>query len=113
MTAQEYLRQIKKIDTLIKNKAYEIKQAELIGVDSTLVRANIKELQLNKAEIINDIQKLKEEEYDVLHKRYVQGKTFYDIADERDITYSNATTIHGRALKNLERIINERKCDCV
>lgn len=113
MTAKDYLQRIKKIDTLIKNKAIEIRQAEAIGVDSTVVRASVRELQVERASIIDTIQVLKEEEYDVLHKRYVQGKTFCEIADERDITYSNATTIHGRALKNLERIISERKCDCV
>ena len=56
-----------------------------------------------KKEIIKVIEQLPEAEYDVLHKIYVQYKTLYEVADERHIAYSWATTLHGRALKTLER----------
>lgn len=107
MTGKEYVRQIKKIDTIIRNKIIELKQAEKIGVDATFIKNGINTLLQEKELILKEIQRLNEAEYDVLHKRYVQGATLFEIADERGISYSNVTTIHGRALKNLERLINE------
>ena len=106
MNAKEYLQQIKKIDTLIKNKVIEARQSEENGVDASVIRNGVAQLLKDKENIIENIQLLKEAEYDVLHKVYVQGQTLYEVASDRDISYSMATTIHGRALKNLERIIN-------
>jgi len=106
--AKKYLQQIKKIDTLIKNKNIEAKQAEKMGVDSSYIKNSIRQLQKDRQDIIDDIQRLDEAEYDVLHKRYVQGKTLYEIADERDISYSMVTTIHGRALKHFALIVESK-----
>lgn len=106
MDAKSYLKQIKKLDSLIKNKAVEIKLAEVLGIYTENLTADIESLQAQKQEIINNIQFLTEEEYDVLHKVYVQGKTLYEVAADRDISYSLATAIHGRALKNLAKTIN-------
>ena len=108
MPIKDYLRQIKKIDTLIENKRIEEQQAKNMGVDYSYIRNSINQLQNDKQEIISQIQKLSEAEYDVLHKVYVQGKTLYEVADERAISYSMATTIHGRALKNLAQIIKKQ-----
>lgn len=105
MDAQKYLLQIKKIDTLIRNKKVEIKQAVKMGIDYAYIENGIKQLQQDRQSIIDNIQRLDEAEYDVLHRRYVQGETFYEIADARDISYSNVTTIHGRALQHLSRIM--------
>lgn len=106
MTAKEYLQQIKKLETLIKNKGVEVKKAEKLGINTAVIKNEIERLVEDRARRIENIQKLTEAEYDVLHKVYVQGKTLYEVADERGISYSMAATIHGRALKNLERIIN-------
>ena len=103
--SKEYLKQIKKIETLIRNKTIEQRQEEKLGVDASYIRNEIKQMQGARASIIADIQKLKEPEYDVLHRIYVQGETLYEVADARGISYSMATTIHGRALKNLADII--------
>lgn len=105
MEAQKYLLQIKKIDTLIRNKNIEVIQAAKLGVDASYIRNSIKQLQNDKQCIIDYIQQLPEAEYDVLHQRYVQGKAFCEIADNRDVSYSAVTTIHGRALKHFAIII--------
>ena len=54
-------------------------------------------------------QKLTRFEFEVLHKYYVQELTFYDIAACFDKSYSWATTVHGRALVNLQHVLDERK----
>ena len=73
-----------------------------------------------RKEIISIIEKLSSTEYDVLHKMYV-GKTivredgitetkymsFDEVAEMNGKSYSWATTIHGRALKNLKRLLEE------
>ena len=58
-------------------------------------------------EVSSVIERLPPAEYDVLHKRYIQGMTFYEIADQKGREYSWATTTHGRALKNVQKIIDQ------
>ncbi len=107
MIAKEYLREIRKIDTQIKNKAVELKQLKELDLPSGDLVSSINCLHLKKRGIIETIEQLPEAEYDVLHKVYVQNETLYEVASERGISYSLATTIHGRALKRLESIINK------
>ena len=138
MIAKDFLLQIKKIDTLISNKLVEYQQwrdlalsitANMGGekVQSTSSQQKmsdaidncvdiemqidrfVEELAEKKRIVIEVIEQLPEPEYDVLHKVYVQYKTFYEVADERDISHSWATALHGRALKLLENILKERE----
>ncbi len=106
MTAKDYLKQIKKIDTQLKNKAFEKKQMEELGLSADDIIAEVEALKGKRAEIIRTIERLPEAKYDVLHRVYVQGQTLYDVAAERGMCYSNATTIHGNALSDLDGIIN-------
>ena len=61
-----------------------------------------------KQEIIRTIEQLTATEYDVLHKRYIQGMTFDEIGAAKGKSKSWATTVHGRALQNLNKILDER-----
>lgn len=106
MSGKEYLKQIRKIDAKIKNKAFEQKQLEEIGADTSVIRFEINTLRRKKDEIIKNIEQMSEADYDVLHMIYVQGKTLQEVASERKISYSLVNTIHGRALKRLEKIIS-------
>lgn len=45
-------------------------------------------------------------EYKVLHQRYIQFKDYQTIADNFNSDYTWATTVHGRALKSVEKILN-------
>ncbi len=108
MNAKDYLKQIKKIDTQIKNKSVEVEQ--LKEISETLAKrafAEIERLYNERAEIIKTIEQLPEAEYDVLYKVYVQYETLQEVAADRYISYSLAATIHGRALKRLESLINK------
>ena len=61
-----------------------------------------------KKDVISVIEQLEATEYDLIHKVYVQYLSFYDVAEAYDKTYTWVTTIHGRALKNVQEILNRR-----
>ena len=133
MTAKEYLSQIKKLDTLIDNKLAEVAHWKAVASGTTsrsegervqatgsnqkmadaVARYMDMENEINadidRQEVIQTIEQLPWIEYDVLHKIYVQGKEFWEVADSHEKSYSWTTTIHGRALTNLQKILDERK----
>lgn len=76
------------------------------------INADIDRLVDCKREIINVIEQLNATEYDVLHKVYLQGMQLQDVASAKDRSYSWITTVHGRALANVQRILDARNvCD--
>lgn len=62
-----------------------------------------------KRDVLSVIEQLNSVEYDILHKVYVQYLTLYDVSDIYDKTYSWVTTIHGKAIKSVQRILTERE----
>ena len=53
-------------------------------------------------------------EYRILHMRYIQHISLTDIAEELNKEYTWVTTTHGRALKNVQNILNGNDiCDVV
>lgn len=135
MNAKEYLLQIKKLDMMIRNKKVEIQQlkdvagsvtptmsgervqstrnpqrmADAIGEYVDLeaeTRRDLAELVTKKREIIGMIERLNTAEYDVLHKIYVQYLNFDEVAYTCNYSRSWVTTVHGRALKHLQDILN-------
>lgn len=75
------------------------------------IDADIDRLVDCKRRIIDVIEQLDTDQYDVLHKVYIQGMDFKQVATVKDMSYSNVTTLHGRALKNVQRILDSQKCD--
>jgi hypothetical protein len=73
------------------------------------IEQRIRELTVERMQAIKMIEHLKTEEYDLLHKIYVQGMYLNDVAEIHGKSYNWATTVHGRALKNVQTILNERK----
>lgn len=140
MEARKYMEQIKKIDVLIANKKAEVEQWKAIAVSSTApldgqdrvqssgnkqrmadtvnkyvdiqkeIDIEIDRLVNLKQEVIHTIENLSADEYDVLHKIYIQYKDFKTIAIEKVKAYTWVTTVHGRALKNLQNIL-DKGCD--
>ena len=137
MKAKEYLRQIIKIDRMINNKIYESMQWKSVALGTTApvaservqtsgnknkmadavdkyidlqaeINADIDRLIATKQEIIRTIEQLPAIEYDVLHKVYIQLKTFDVVAIETDHSYSWVTTVHGRALKHVQDLLNKK-----
>lgn len=152
MKAQEYLKQVEKLNVLINNKIAEKAQwkdialgvtsggqsimievkgkkelhnmekvqssgsqskladaiARCIDIEAEIDRLVDKLIDL-KQEIIGTIELLNATEYDVLHKRYIQGMTFDEIGAVKKKSKSWATTVHGRALQSLQRVLDERE----
>ena len=137
MTAREYLEQIGKIEKLIKNKLIEKEQwyaiatntvpqsygekvqttgnpqkmahaVERLVIIDDEINAEIDRLVDTKKEIISVIEQLGTEEYDLLHTIYVQFYTLKEAAYKCCISYTNATTMHGRALKNVQKILDRK-----
>lgn len=140
MTAKEYLLQIKKLDALIDNKLVEVEHWKAVAAGMTSfsdgervqstgskqkmedavarymdmeneINADIDRLVGIRQDVIQTIEQLPWTEYDVLHKIYVQGLGFWDVADSYrpPKSYTWTTTIHGRALMRLQRILDERE----
>lgn len=136
MNAKEFLQQIKKLNRLIENKLIEVRQLKEIAnnaagnmtgekVQATKnpqriaeaickyvdleneINADIDRLIDTRKNVIGVIEQLNPTEYDIIHKIYVQNLTLQDVADKYDKTYSWVTTVHGRALKNVQKILNK------
>ncbi len=140
MKAKEFLRQIKKLDKIIQNKMIEAQQWRDLAVSTTSVLSpdkvqstsnpqkmadyvaryvdleseitqDIDRLIETKRDVIRLIEQLNATEYDVLHKFYVQYLTFDEIAYACNRSSSWATTVHGRALKHVQQLLDAEKCD--
>lgn len=138
MQAKAYLKQLEKLDRLIENKLAELEQWRAVATCTTQqltadrvqtsgnpqkmadavckiveiegeIDAFIDRLVDTKREVISSIERLNPTEYDVLHKVYVQYFTFDDVAVKKGKSYSWVTTVHGRALKNVQRMLDERE----
>lgn len=138
MNAKDYLSQIQKLDKLIENKLQEVAHWKEVATSTTVcsegdrvqssgskqkmadaicrymqmedeINAAIDRLVDTKQEIIETIEMLHIDEYDLLHKIYVQKKELYEAAMEMDRSYRWATSVHGRALANVQKILNERE----
>lgn len=137
--AKKYLLQVKKIDLRIKNKLIERQQWKEIAESITAnmdgervqssgsqekmadainkcidmeaeIDALIDELIHTKREVITTIEQLESPtEYDLLHKRYIQFIELKDIAVIYDKDYTTITTTHGRALQNVQDILDEKR----
>lgn len=134
--AQIWLEEIFRLDAMIENKQAEIRDwtDKALGITSNMdgervqssgnqqkmataidkvvdlkreANEKIDELIDYKQKVIKTIEQLKPIEYDVLHKRYIQGMQFEEIGALRRKSKSWATTWHGIALKSLNRILEE------
>lgn len=135
--AQIFLKQVEKLDTMIRNKLIEKEQWRDIALGITAhsdgervqssgskqkmadaiercidmdneINQLIDRLVEVKKEVSSVIEQLNATEYDVLHKIYIQYLSLYDVADMKGKTYSWVTTVHGRALQNVMKLLNER-----
>lgn len=135
--AQVYLEQVEKLNAMIENKMAEVTQwrGVAMGITPHLEGERVQssgsqqkmadainrvidlQAEINgmidrlidlKQEIIKTIELLNATEYDVLHKRYIQGLQFDEIGAAKHKSKSWATTVHGRALQNLNLILDER-----
>ena len=73
------------------------------------IDALIDNLVETKKEVIQTIEQLySPTEFKLLHLRYIQYVPLKDIADRWGVEYTNVTTTHGRALRNVQEILDRR-----
>jgi DNA-directed RNA polymerase specialized sigma subunit len=73
------------------------------------IEKKIAKLEAEKQEIIATVEQLPKDEYDIIHKCYVQHMGLKQVAAERMESYSSTTSIHGIAIKHLGAILEKRK----
>lgn len=132
MEAKRYLEEYKKIDAMILNKTIEAEQWEALAQSITIqmgervqsssnqqkmqdyicnkidIESEIDALIVRKQDITDTIALLATQDYDILHKVYIQGKSLKEITINSKTGYTNIATLHGRALQNLQKILDER-----
>ena len=136
MDAKSYLQQVEMLDEIIKNKLIEREQWKEIALGITASMGGEKvqssgnnqkmavaiekcvdmEAEIDKLidkfvdtkkKVIETIEKLySPTEYKILHMRYIQHISLTDIAEKLNKEYSWVTTTHGRALKNVQRMLD-------
>lgn len=137
LKAKEYLLQITKLNALIKNKLIEKQQWKDIALGITPQMSGervqssgnqqkmacaiermvdiekeldeyIDKLIDTRNEILTVIERLDKDEYDFLHLVYVQQFTLGEVANMKKYSYSWATSFHGKALKRVQDILDEK-----
>lgn len=138
MEAKEFLKRFRKYETLIHNKTIELYQCKEAATSITSklggervqgsgnphrmadiiakyvdlekeIKRDIDSMMKAKKEILQVIESLNADQYDVLHKLYIQKMTFKEIAYERGKSESWTTTLHGNALKIVQKILDEKE----
>lgn len=140
MQAKQYLKELKRLDTCIRQKLQE--KAALYTSTMGAVRMDADRVQTSgskdvipdlvqrilhleaeidkqiddftdrKHRIINQIQRLTNETYvSLLYKRYVEFKRLEEIAAEMNYTYLYVRKMHGYALKEFQQIHKEVLAD--
>lgn len=74
-------------------------------IEAVTIDEEIQALKAEKKAIIKLIEMLEPDEYDLLHKVYVQGMTLKEVQVSHGMSYSWATTLHRRAKDSLERLL--------
>jgi hypothetical protein len=135
MNADEFLKQIERADKVISNKLYEVQRLRVLAVSTTVptdrevvqtsgvsdkvgnIVAKIIDLENEINELIDeyvDLQRLcisiiesvkNPVQYTVLHKHYVQYKSFAEIAEEEHYSYDGIMKVKRKALEQVDAIL--------
>ena len=135
MTAKEYLRQLKYLDNRINAKLLEREQIRTIAEKTTvslsekvqtsssgtqmddvvvrlveleeLINKDIDKLVELREEVGNKINRISNDKYKiVLSMYYLSNKTFEDVAELTNMSFRWVHELHGRALKEFEKILH-------
>ena len=135
MKAKEYLEQVYFLDDIISNKNAEIEYWKTVAEGLSMgsegervqssgnqqkmsaaiskyvdIEKEVKRLEGRRDEIIKTIELLGYQEYDLLHQMYIQGRLLKEVVADKRKSYSWGTTTHKKALKHLQRVLDEREC---
>lgn len=141
MKAIEFLRQVDKLDRLIANKLIEKERWKALAMGTSVstegervqssgskqrmqdavcryisieeeINQYIDELVDKKQDVISTIEQLQTNEYDILHKVYIQHIKLHKVAENWEGEAKSLTSVkkmHRKALSSLQRILDERE----
>lgn len=137
--AQKYLERVEWIDSIVHNNLIEQKQWQELALSITAnmggervqssgskskmadavehcvdaedyILRSVQRLKAEKREIVSTIEQVDSPTfYNVLFKKYVQYKSLQEIADEYKRSYEWIKSTHGRAVANVQRILDAKK----
>ena len=137
MRARDFLERIEKIDSMIRNKLEEMERWRTLAESTTApingdrvqsssdqqkmanaaiecvmieqeLQSQINRLRQARQDIIDVIEQLPTKQYDLMHKVYILGMTFQEIADLQGKTKSGVSNMHRKAIKNVQTILDRR-----
>ena len=141
MTAEKFLQQIERADRVIDNKLSEIYRLRCLATSITVptdreaiqtsgVSDKVGNTVAKIIDLENEIDDLIDEyidvrqrcikvvealsdplQYTVIHKHYVQYKSFVEIAEEENYTYQWILRVHNKALKEISEILKKKTDD--
>ena len=141
MTAEKFLQQIERADRVIDNKLSEIYRLRCLATRITVptdreaiqtsgVSDKVGNTVAKIIDLENEIDDLIDEyidvrqrcikvvealsdplQYTVIHKHYVQYKSFVEIAEEENYTYQWILRVHNKALKEISEILKKKTDD--
>lgn len=136
--AQTFLERVEKVDTIVENKLIEQRQWRDLAMSITAnmggervqssgtkskmaiavercvdmedeIAEAVDRLIEEKQKVVKTIEKLySPTEYKILHLRYIQHIRLKDIAEMLNREYTWVTTTHGRALKSVQNILDQK-----
>ena len=138
MTAVKFLEQIERADRTIDNKLGEIYRLRCLATSVTVptdreavqtsgVSDKVGNIVAKIIDLENEIDSMIDEyidirqncieviesisdplRYTVIHKHYVQYKSFVEIAEEENYTYQWVLRVHNKALGEIEEILKKK-----
>ena len=96
----------------VKSSSTTVSKMEDAVVNCVMVEeeiaATVKNLIAEKKKVLRTIEALySPTEYRVLHMRYIQYISLADIAEKMNKDYTWVTTVHGRAVKHVQVLLNK------
>lgn len=134
MTAKQYLSQVQRLNRMISNKLSEIYQLKTLACNISVINegthvqtssdndkignmvASIVDLENETEKHIQDFIKIRKKiisqidnitdnrYYSILFGRYIENKSFEDIADGMGYSWRQVMRLHNEAVENFERI---------
>lgn len=141
MEAIQYLQQLQRYDSMIRRRINEIRHLEELSLQigsrpmdgirvqssggtsrqesmicskleaEKKLKAEIREYQDKRSEIVEMLDQLPECESDILYRVYASGESLKEVAFERGESYSKIARRHRSALVLLQQLLDEREAE--
>ncbi len=108
METREYLKQVRKYRSMIQHKQETLQRNALDAQAAQALKQEIAQYTALQKEAIRLFERLPLRQYELMYQIYILGLTLQDAADRADRTYSWATTEQGRAIKALQKMMEDR-----